>query len=297
MLGSGGQCHQCYQPGIRRIESESAFLVRAVKSRPQGQSDARPMKGIGLVSNGAVQRSDEQAKADTDLIHQVSRERAKALLAAFLCHDAMMPLKRRTDSAPAPPGASVAFLRLSGLEREYGFRWASQSSIQSADISELSDGVLCPFQADSHRRGTVPVLCPLRLVMGLSLHRTAVQAIRLHRTVLQTGGNRAGGNPQGYVTVPLPDHRYLIIIGRHWDFLKLISWEYVRSGTGVLSPGTSLHNGTARPGLMPCMNGRLFYADRHSRQPDQFMDGLSVPGKRVDQQGFLLSIDLSDKNT
>lgn len=159
MLGSGGQCHQCYQPGIRRIESESAFLVRAVKSRPQGQSDARPMKGIGLVSNGAVQRSDEQAKADTDLIHQVSRERAKALLAAFLCHDAMMPLKRRTDSAPAPPGASVAFLRLSGLEREYGFRWASQSSIQSADISELSDGVLCPFQADSHRRhgaGFVP---------------------------------------------------------------------------------------------------------------------------------------------
>ena len=54
--------------------------------------------------------------------------------------------------------------------------------------------------------------------------------------------------------------------------------------TGVLSPGTSLHNGTARPGLMPCMGGRLFYVDRHSRQPDQFMDSLSVPGKRADQQ-------------
>ena len=97
-------------------------------------------------------------------------------------------------------------------------------------------------------------------------------------------------------TVPLPDHRYLIIIGWHWDFLKLIPWEYVRVGAGVLPLETSLHNGTARPRLMPCMDGRLFYADRHSRQPDQFMDGLSVPGKRVDQQGFLPSIDLSDKN-
>lgn len=76
----------------------------------------------------------------------------------------------------------------------------------------------------------------------------------------------------------------------------MIPWEYVQVDTGVLSPGTSLHNGTARPGLMPCMGGRLFYADRHSRQPDQFMDGLSVPGKWTDQQGFLPSIDLSDKN-
>lgn len=32
----------------------------------------------------------------------------------------ILPLKRRTDSAPAPPGASGAF----ALEREYGFRWA-----------------------------------------------------------------------------------------------------------------------------------------------------------------------------
>lgn len=76
----------------------------------------------------------------------------------------------------------------------------------------------------------------------------------------------------------------------------MIPWEYVQVDTGVLSPGTSPRNGTAGPGLMPCMVGRLFYADRYSRQPDQFMDGLSVPGKKADQQGFLPSIDLSDKN-
>ena len=128
-------------------------------------------------------------------------------------------------------------------------------------------------------------------------HRmAAARAIRRHWTALCLGGNRAGGSPQGYAIVPLSDHRYLIIIGRHWDFLKLIPWVYARVSAGVLSPGTSLHNGTARPGLMLCMDGSLFYADRHSRQPDQFMDGLSVPGKRVDQQGFLPSIDLSDKN-
>lgn len=168
--------------------------------------------------------------------------------------------------------------------------------MQSADISELPGGVPGPFLADPHRRGTVPVLCPL-WGCGRIVRRMAVaRAIRLLWAALCLGGNRAGGSPQGYATVPLPDHRYLIIIGRHWDFLKLIPWEYVRVGADVLSPGTSLHNGTARPGLMLCMDGRLFYADRHSRQPDQFMDGLSVPGKRVDQQGFLPSIDLSDKN-
>lgn len=168
--------------------------------------------------------------------------------------------------------------------------------MQSADISELPGGVPGPFLADPHRWSTVPVFCPLREYSSVSHCMAAARAIRLLWTALCLGGNRAGGSPQGYATVPLPDHRYLIIIGWHWDFLKLIPWEYVRVGAGVLSPGTSLHNGTARPGLMPCMDGRLFYADRHSRQPDQFMDGLSVPGKRVDQQGFLPSIDLSDKN-
>lgn len=124
----------------------------------------------------------------------------------------------------------------------------------------------------------------------------AARAIRLLWTALCLGGNRARGNPQGYAIVPLPDHRYLIIIGRHWDFLKLIPWDYVRAGAGALASEPPLRTGTARPGLMPCMDGRLFYADRHSRQPDQFMDGLSVPGKWTDQQGFLPSIDLSDKN-
>lgn len=168
--------------------------------------------------------------------------------------------------------------------------------MQSADISELSGGVPGPFLADPHRRGTVPVFCPLREYSSVSHCMAAARAIGRHWAVLCLGGNRARENPQGYATVPLPDHRYLIIIEWHWDFPKLILWEYVRVGAGVLSPGTSLHNGTARPGLMLCMDGRLFYADRHSRQPDQFMDGLSVPGKRVDQQGFLPSIDLSDKN-
>lgn len=196
---------------------------------------------------------------------------------------AILPLKRCTDSAPAPQellGFSGAF----ALGSECGFRWASQCSMQSADISELPGGVPGPFQPDPHRRGTVPALCPLWGCWQDSHHMAAAWAIRRHWTALCLGGNRAVGNPQGYATVPLPDHRYLIIIGRHWDFLKLIPWEYVRVYAGVLSPGTSLYNGTARPGLMPCMGGRLFYADRHSRQPDQFMDSLSVPGKRADQQ-------------
>lgn len=76
----------------------------------------------------------------------------------------------------------------------------------------------------------------------------AARAIRLLWTTLCLGGNRAGGSPQGYAIVPQPDHRYLIIIGRHWDFLKLIPWEYVRVCAGVLSPGTSPRNGTAGSG-------------------------------------------------
>jgi hypothetical protein len=36
---------------------------------------------------------------------------------------------------------------------------------------------------------------------------------------------------------------YLIIIGRHWDFLKLIPWEYVRVCTGVLPPGVAVVSG------------------------------------------------------
>ena len=176
------------------------------------------------------------------------------------------------------------------------FQMDITGATQSADISELPGGVPGPFLADPHRRGTVPVLCPLWGCWQDSHRMAAARVIRRHWTALCLGGNGAGGSPQGYAIVPLPDHRYLSIIGWHWDFLKLIPWEYVRVCAGVLSPGTSLHNGTARPGLMLCMDGRLFYADRHSEQPDQFMDSLSVPGKWTDQQGFLPSIDLSDKN-
>ena len=76
----------------------------------------------------------------------------------------------------------------------------------------------------------------------------AARAIRLLWAALCLGGNRARGNPQEYATAPQMAHRYLIIIGRHWDFLKLIPWEYVQVCAGVLSPGTLLHNGTADPG-------------------------------------------------
>lgn len=104
--------------------------------------------------------------------------------------------------------------------------------MQSADISELPGGVPGPFLADPHRRGTVPVLCPLWGCWQDSHRMAAARVIRRHWTALCLGGNGAGGSPQGYAIVPLPDHRYLIIIGWHWDFLKLIPWEYVRVCAG-----------------------------------------------------------------
>ena len=108
----------------------------------------------------------------------------------------------------------------------------------------------------------MPVLCPL-WGCGRIVRRMAVtRAIRLLWTALCLGGNRARENPQGYATVPLPDHRYLIIIEWRWDFPKLIPWVYARVSAGVLPLETSLHNGTARPGLMLCMDGCLFYGCR-----------------------------------
>ena len=100
------------------------------------------------------------------------------------------------------------------------FQMDITGATQSADISELPGGVPGPFLADPHRRGTVPVLCPL-WGCGRIVRRMAVtRAIRLLWTALCLGGNGAGGSPQGYAIVPLPGHRYLIIIGQHWDFLK-----------------------------------------------------------------------------
>lgn len=179
------------------------------------ESDTGLTKGTVLVCNGAVQRSDGQAKADTDLIHPVTREcatdAADGLPMLWTCHTAAKAPHRLCASSP---GASGAF----ALEREYGFRWASQGSKRPADISELAEDVPGPFRADAHRRGTVPTLCPL-WGQDSPPHGSGT-AIRLLWAALCLGGNRAGGNPQGYATVPLPDHRYLIIIGRHWDFLK-----------------------------------------------------------------------------
>lgn len=126
--------------------------------RQPGQADC----GHCLVCNGAVQRSDGQAKADTDLIHPVTREyatdAADGLPMLWTCHTAAKALHRLCASSPGELG----FPGASALGSECGFRWASQSSMQSADISELAEDVLCPFRADAHRRGTVPVLCPLR---------------------------------------------------------------------------------------------------------------------------------------
>lgn len=69
--------------------------------------------------------------------------------------------------------------------------------MQSADISELPGGVPGPFLADPHRRGTVPVLCPL-WGCGRIVRRMAVaRAIRLLWAALCLGGNRAGGEPTG----------------------------------------------------------------------------------------------------
>lgn len=101
--------------------------------------------------------------------------------------------------------------------------------------------------------------------------------------------------PQGYATVPLPDHRYLIIIGRHWDFLKLIPWEYVRVCAGVLSPGTSPHNGTVD--RADAMHGRSSVLCGQPLEAAGPVHGWSVSSRKAGgSAGFLPSIDLSDKN-
>lgn len=108
----------------------------------------------------------------------------------------------------------------------------------------------------------------------------AARAIRRHWTTLCLGGNRARENPQGYATVPLPDHRYLIIIGRHWDFLKLIPWEYVRVCAGVLSPGTSPHNGTVD--RADAMHGRSSVLCGQPLEAAGPVHGWSVSSRKAD---------------
>ena len=138
---------------------------------------------------------------------------------AFPCYDVMLPLKRCTDSASAPR-ERLGFPGAIGIGKGIRFQMDITGATQSADISELSEGVPGPFQPDPHRRGTVPVLCPLWGCGRIVRRMAAARAIRLLWAALCLGGNRAVGNPQGYATVPLPGHRYLIIIGQHWDFLK-----------------------------------------------------------------------------
>ena len=79
------------------------------RGQASGQSDARPMEGIVLVYNGAVQRSDGQARAERP--YPPSDQRVRHRRRWWLSHAAMsiLPLKRRTDSAPAPPGAPGLF--------------------------------------------------------------------------------------------------------------------------------------------------------------------------------------------
>ena len=96
-------------------------------------------------------------------IHSVTRECATDTAGGlFLCHYAHTAAKAPHRLCASSPGSAWAFLGLSGLGGEYGFRWASQGSKRPADISELAEGVPGPFQPDAQRRGTVPVLCPLR---------------------------------------------------------------------------------------------------------------------------------------
>ena len=90
------------------------------------------------------------------------RRRWWPLPMSLCCHYAHTAAKAPHRLCASSPGATGLSWGYRDWEGEYGFRWASQSSMQSADISELSEGVPGPFPTDAHRRGTVPVLCPLR---------------------------------------------------------------------------------------------------------------------------------------
>ena len=97
----------CCQTGIRQIESESASLVRAVKGRPQGLPTTRPGRLWALSclqwSCTAFRWASEgryrpYPPSDQRVCH---RHRWRPYYTAM----SILPLKRRTDSAPAPPGA------------------------------------------------------------------------------------------------------------------------------------------------------------------------------------------------
>lgn len=118
-------------PAGIRLGRESASLVCAVKGRlpglcgqgqASGQSDTRPTEGIVRVCNGAVQCSDGQGKKDADQYPPID-QRVRHRRRWWPSH-AMAVAKALHRLCASSPRSAWAFLGLSGLEKEYGFRWA-----------------------------------------------------------------------------------------------------------------------------------------------------------------------------
>lgn len=77
-----------------------------------------------------------------------------------------MPLCHTTAKATAQTLRQLLQERLGfpgaiGIGKGIRFQMGIMRLMQSADISELAEGVPGPLLTDAHRRGTVPVLCPL----------------------------------------------------------------------------------------------------------------------------------------
>ena len=103
------------------------------------------MEGIVLVCNGAVQRSDGQAKADTDLIHPVTREcstDAAGGLPMPLCHTTAkataQTLRQLLQERLGFPGAIgigkvirfwMRIMRLHAVRRHFGVPWRRSRSV------------------------------------------------------------------------------------------------------------------------------------------------------------------------
>lgn len=104
MQGPGDAVTSILPAGIR-LGRESASLVRAVKSRPQGNPTPgrRRALSVSVMVLCSVQMGRGR-KTQTNT-RPVTRESAITPLLAFPCYDVMLPLKHCTDSAPAPPGA------------------------------------------------------------------------------------------------------------------------------------------------------------------------------------------------
>ena len=111
-------------PAGIRIGRESASLVRAVKSRPQGNPTpgrwrALSLSAIELYSVKMGKR--RQIQILSTLTRECAIGAADGLPMLWTCHTATEALHRLCASSP---GSAWAFLGLLGSEREYGFRWA-----------------------------------------------------------------------------------------------------------------------------------------------------------------------------